>query len=122
MDAVKFLEELSRMCKQSFDCGDCKLDGLCFILGYLREHNHIKCENSVETVEIVEKWAKDHPKKTRQSKFLKHYPYARLIQEKCIDVAPCHVDTENYNSENGTCAKYGNCLECMKQYWMEEID
>ena len=31
-----------------------------------------------QTVEIVEKWSKEHPQETRLTQFLKHYPNAPL--------------------------------------------
>lgn len=78
MDAVKFLKEKKRMC-DSFDnyCTDCtgceiesKMSGM-HCAEYMEKYPE-------QTVEIVEKWSKEHPQETRLSRFLKYYPNAEL--------------------------------------------
>lgn len=78
MDAVKFLKEKKRMC-DSFDnyctdCTGCEIES---------KSSGMHCAEYMEkypeqTVEIVEKWSKEHPQETRLTQFLKHYPNAPL--------------------------------------------
>ena len=64
MDAVKFMKELKRMCSSYSACTeDCRLRGLVFENGgtcikYCFAHPE-------EAVEIVGKWSKEHPIKTK---------------------------------------------------------
>lgn len=77
MDAVEYLIEKRRA------TGNCNgACSQCIISSY---KNGIGCScNDLElrypekAVEIVEKWAAEHPKKTRQSEFLKMFPNARI--------------------------------------------
>lgn len=88
MDAVKFLKEKKRMC-DSFDnyctdCTGCEIES---------KSSGMHCAEYMEkypeqTVEIVEKWSKEHPQETRLSRFLKYYPNAPLdmygIPRACV--------------------------------------
>ena len=114
MDAVKFLKEKSRMCKNMDQtCKDCPLSSknnkyhkTCgYILKYYGE----------ESVAIVEKWSADHPAKRRQNEFLKMFPNVKF-SDGVIDIPPCLVDTKI--KEN--CGKLGPCLNCRKEYWLAE--
>lgn len=68
-------------------------------------------------MEIIEKWAAENPKKTRQSEFLKMFPNAPFIKnESVVDIAPCSIDTE-YKKE---CGHFNSCFECKKEYWLED--
>ena len=119
MDAVKFLKEEDRMCdkyKYSSDhtCSDCpchsKRNGTDEICISLRKTDPAKY------VEIVEKWSKEHPAKTRQSEFLKMFPNAQTLQNGALIVCPKLVDSEYEINCNGS------CIDCRKKYWLEEID
>lgn len=124
MDAIKFLEESVRMCKSFPLCEGCEmkeneLGFPCDISGSI-----MKYTNYEEVVDIVEKWAEEHPKRTRQSEFLKHYPDAQIGDNRVVNIPPCAVERHRF-------LKYGkmtcvtpekSCEECMEQYWMEEID
>lgn len=66
MDAVKFLEESRRMCQKYHECIGCP--AYCFT----DSCEFPSCAVSVvqytdasDAVAIVEKWAKEHPRKTR---------------------------------------------------------
>ena len=66
MDALKFVRETNRMCKSFGDsCEDCPANDVngCMV-DQLYE----------EIVPIVEKWAKQNPRKTRQDVFLEQWP------------------------------------------------
>lgn len=65
-------------------------------------------------------------KKTRQSEFLKLFPSAekRLIGDtEIIAITPCTL-VKKTNLEAGHCAPYNKnrCLECMKEYWLKEVE
>ena len=77
-----------------------------------------------ETVKIIEKWAKEHPIKTRQSEFLKMFPNAQIF-EGVLKIEPCELIDSKLNSEE--CHSYdefglSGCYECRKNYWAEEIE
>lgn len=111
MDAVEFLTEKRRMCDSSRDCCDCKLykpkTKCCFI-------DKTK-EDAEKAVEIVERWSKEHPRKTRASEFLKLFPNVKMSQSDCLPALnPCALDLE-YKE----CALV--CSECRRKFWTEEI-
>ena len=70
MDAAKFIEERSRMCKSVADeCTGCPAfniceDGLCCAFDIQ------STMDATDQVAIVERWSTAHPRKTRQSVFL----------------------------------------------------
>ena len=72
--------------------------------------------DNVGAVKFVEHWCTEHPAKTRQSEFLKHYPNAKIILG-CLDACPMDVfgDTEaNCNRQP--------CYECKKAFWLAEVE
>lgn len=74
MDAVKFIEESNRMC-ESFDpgCVGCPASNK---LGCVFDRG--SALDAAAQISIVEDWSAAHPRKTRQSVFLEHYPDASL--------------------------------------------
>lgn len=125
MDAVAYIKAYARMC-DSFDsknnitgkpCVGCPLDDIgrgC--------HMNDLTNNAEECVAAVEKWAKEHPVKTRQSEFLKRYPEAEIGDDGHPSVDPCQLHKEMANVEvhDGYCNKYG-CDECRRDFWLAEI-
>lgn len=115
MDAVEIMRTYSRMC-------DVEITEACIYCGlsYSANGTGEPCKefignNPEEAVEIVEKWAKEHPVKTRQSEFLKMFPNA-MIRDSYIDIKPCEVDTEVECPDRNTVS----CGECKQRYWHEE--
>lgn len=116
MDAVNFLKERARMCKANqtgeMTCENCaayKGVSQCYKLGEPKDPEKM--------VAIVEQWAAEHPAKTRQSEFLKHYPDARILAHGCLNVCPMNVfsDTDiNCNAQP--------CIECKKAFWLAEVE
>lgn len=110
MDAVEYLKTLRRMCNA--ECRECE---------YGKRRGFDPCmvwrnSHPEEAVSIAEKWAAEHPAKTRQSEFLKHYPNAKIILG-CLDACPMDVfgDTEaNCNRQP--------CYECKKEFWLTEVE
>ena len=69
-----------------------------------------------KAVEIVEKWAEEHPTRTRQSEFLKLIPNADTDKDGVLDVCPRSVERLfEIVCSNRTCS------ECRKEYWLVEI-
>ena len=75
MDAVLFLKEKDRMCRQLYThCSDCPLSPINNDSGY-------GCEAYVsqrpeEVVYVVEQWSKENPPKTKKDKFFEMFPNA----------------------------------------------
>lgn len=126
MDAVEFLEKHNRMCGALGDeCTD-KDGTLCPLLvaarkvgkgcyGYTKSH-------PAEAVEIVERWAKEHPKKTRQSKFLKVFPRVSMTADGIIAFCPDSMDSEFECPRKTRDNIDPICGECRREYWLEEVE
>ena len=121
MDAVEFLEEQYRMCEAlNSHCEECglsyannKTDHVCG--DFIKRHPE-------EAVAIVAKWAKDHPRKTRQSEFLKVFPNARIAVDGCIGgICPSDLDTEFVCPMQKRGSDFACCPECRRVYWHAEV-
>lgn len=117
MDAVKFLAERQRMCKAHDVCENCPLrkmhTGLCYNLCF---------KHPEEAVVAVEKWAEEHPRKTRQSVFLEQYPEANIGENGVLRVSPCMISASHRNA-HGSCATMNrDCADCREEYWMHEVE
>lgn len=128
MDAVEFLKEKDRMCRTILivggfvgRCDECEIGK--------RRTSGQTCDKYIvkhpeEAVEIVERWAKEHPRKTRQSEFLKIFPEAPIF-EGVLEIEPCKLVGSKLNTEE--CHSYdefglSGCYECRKKYWNEEVE
>ena len=112
MDAVEFVKTLSRMC--NCECYKCeiwkRLSGLESCTVWIETHPE-------EAVAIAEQWAAEHPVKTRQSEFLKHYPDARILAHGCLNTCPMDVF-----SDTGINCNAQPCFECKKAFWLAEVE
>ena len=117
MDAVKFVKTLGRMC--NVECIRCEF--------WKRRSSGESCtywqkNHPEEAVAIVEKWAKEHPVKTRQSEFLKQWPEALLDNNGIINVNPCWL-LKHYRGGAGDCTNWEKgCGECRREYWLAEVE
>jgi len=121
MDAVKFIEERNRMCK-SFgdDCAACPANDII----YRCKFSITVGDEAAKQVELLEEWSAAHPRKTRQSVFLEHYPDAPRDKDnlltacpKCLDAnVSCVVD------KNATVKKLKRCDVCRREFWMQEVE
>ena len=109
MDAVEFLKQFNRMCK-SYEEDGCKN---CPVYEYNCCENFNGQENDV--VQIVEKWAKEHPVKTRQSEFLKMWPDAEIGDDGLPSIAPCQLNVK-------LCKNREACDKCKRDFWLKEIE
>lgn len=122
MDAKEFIRTHKRMCKKyGDDCEGCiLLDKGC----YSTSTSIILPEDLDESVvDLVEKWSKDHPIKTRQSVFLEQYPDAIIGDDGFPYVAPCQLCDELIHGESiEDCENRGLCVECRLEFWMQEVE
>lgn len=121
MDAVKFVKTLGRMCNA--ECIRCEF--------WKRKSGGESCTSwqkthPEEAVAIVEKWAAEHPIKTRQSVFLEQYPEAKILKDGAIVICPLAVSAayREKREKDGSCAslRYGACDECRKAFWLAEVE
>lgn len=113
MTAIEYLKTKARMTnKCGIECYDCPLS---FSNNGIGESCRALERNYPEkAVEIVEKWAKEHPIKTRQSEFLKMFPNAKIGRDGCIEVCPMGLD------QRTKCDGSMSCVKCLKNFWLEE--
>lgn len=109
MEALEFLKEHKRMCKSYDGCCDCPLVSHCSISSTASDDDNKK------TVDVVEQWSKEHPRKTRQSVFLKQWPNA-ITNNGVIDILPCRID-QSLAECNGA-----DCSDCRREFWMQEVE
>ena len=116
MDAVEYVKQRKRMCDyyNHNNCSECPAFS-CEECGGL---------NGISTmVPIVEKWAKEHPVKTRQSEFLKQWPDAEISDDGLLAVAPCQLNVELLQCESqDDCEDRGVCDKCRRDFWLKEIE
>lgn len=120
MDAVKFIEELNRMCKSFGDrCTGCPALKAC--------ENVLCCVVSKEStldataqIAIVEEWSAAHPRKTRQSVFMEQYPNARPADDGMLTFCPKRFDF--HISCLAECHSLKKCSDCRREFWMQEVE
>ena len=114
MDAVEYVKQRERMCDYYSDCDKCPAKEV------------IGCANITkisQMVPIVEKWAKEHSVKTRQSEFLKQWPDAEIGYDGLPTVAPCQLNIELLQCESQKdCEDRGVCNKCRRDFWLKEVE
>nr|DAR00773.1 MAG TPA: YokU-like protein [Caudoviricetes sp.] len=121
MDAVEFIRGRERMCRTfNMRCRGCEIAD--------RMEGNESCNDYIkrcpaEAVAIVEKWSKEHPRKTRQSEFLKMFPEA-FVYQGSIDIEPCKIVKSKYDTEQCKLRKTRewSCENCREQFWHEEVE
>lgn len=106
MDAVKFIEERRRMYRATGKHAPT-----------LAEWIPVE-----DVVKEVEAWAAAHPRKTRQSVFLEQFPNVELDRNGIINISPCKVDPKQYPFNGKNCRKFQRCGECLREFWMQEVE
>ena len=123
MEAIKFFEELKRMCQAHTLCKTCPLKLKFYDCPYNKNFEDVTSasekEELIKIIEIVDKWSKENPRKTRQSEFLKMFPEASLRDGKVVDICPLSLDRKY---KTGDECSISSCLECMKDFWLKEIE
>lgn len=106
MDATEFVRNYKRMVKERG-----------FGLVLTSDNN-----TPEEIVAEAEKWAAEHPIKTRQSVFLEQYPETRIGDDGVLQIYPCSISASHRNAR-GNCATMGReCLDCRREFWMQEVE
>lgn len=112
MDTLEFLRERKRMCLLHKACGGCPLAGTsCSPISSTSD------EDFEKIIAIVEKWSKEHPRKTRQSAFLKMFPNADVDATGVLFISPCKID----KTLHGPLCK-PSCDGCRREFWMQEVE
>lgn len=115
MDAVEFIRERNRMCNQFSSCAECPANGV--ICGTIGETN-----DAERLVQIVEAWAKEHPRKTRQDEFLEQYPEARVDKDGILVICPAAIAKKKRDEYGGCASPTWNCPECRRRFWQHEVE
>ncbi len=107
MNAFEMLHEYGRLCDYQTGCDKCPLIEL-------GKYKLQSCQQTLryhteEAAEIIEKWAKEHPKKTRLQDFLEKHPNAITEEDGSPRVCCLHLRYV------GKCP--ANCDKC----WNEPI-
>ena len=124
MDAVVFLETRDRMCrshllgeKRGSMCKGCGLhDAMTWAMTTCHDLINMCPEKAVA---IVEQWAREHPRKTRQSEFLKVFPRANLGDDGMIKFCPQELDSNFLCPQRQLGGR--NCTNCRKDFWLAEV-
>lgn len=123
MDAVKFIEERTRMCESFGDrCTGCPASNAC-------NDNPCGCAvgqestlDATDQVAMVAEWSAAHPRKTRQSVFLGQYPDAMCSEDGVLAICPTALSSA-YRGIDGSCTNSKNrCIDCRRKFWMQEVE
>lgn len=117
MDALEFLMERRRMCDSCRHCEGCPLEGGKCVVSSVAPYEDYK-----RIIAAVEQWSKEHPRKTRQSVFLKQYPEAEIDANGVVGLCPMSISAA-YRDSNGECNNPEQiCRDCRREFWMQEVE
>jgi len=105
MDAVKFIEERRRMYKVTGKHLPTLAEGI----------------PAEDVVKEVEAWSIAHPRKTRQSVFLKMFPNVILNDKGQPGFCPRTLDTA-YHPVGDCVLDVDICQRCKDKFWMQEVE
>lgn len=115
--------DYARICNNISECNDCPLgtkkNGEGIACSYLMRKTPDKAN------EIILKWIKEHPVKTRQDKFLEMFPNAQISSDGVIEIMPCAIEKNKHITSNSSCTVahgFNNCDECRKKFWLAEVE
>lgn len=107
MDALEFIKAIKQMLSAGANNST--------VQKYISAYKKNDCEGMVKA---AEQWAAEHPAKTRQSEFLKLFPYARVKKANGLPiVSPCDLDVKLAGKCEGI-----PCQECWKKFWLAEVE
>ena len=110
MDALEFLKERRRMCDSHRWCKGCPLeDGKCVVSDVAPDEDYKRI------IAAVERWSKEHPRKTKQSVFLEQWPNCPMGDDGVIGMCPRNVN------KMYVCGSVG-CADCRREFWMQEVE
>jgi hypothetical protein len=108
MDAVKFVEERRRMFAVTGENPKYSL------------FNMSTCAEDV--VKEVEEWSAAHPRKTRQSVLLEHWPEADIDEYGVLRCCPSFISPDYRESEWRCRHPEKRCKDCRREFWMQEVE
>lgn len=121
MDAVEFLKEKSRMCNTFNLCDGGGYKETCELYKEGLTCADYTNDYPEKAVEIVERWAKEHPRKTRQSELLKLFPRVEKAADGMVAFCPEDMDSKFVCPiKNG--GYRDQCIGCREKYWLEEVE
>ena len=107
------------MCSSFSGCKECEIDHSACNIGCTNK----SIEDDEKIIKIVEKWAAEHPLRTRQSEFLKMFPNASLDTNDVLAVQPCCIDSSYGNDRiKANCCIGKTCVVCRREYWLAELE
>lgn len=124
MEAKIFIKSVHRLCNyysedREKNCPACPLySGKIGHGCYWFDISNYDVQKSEEIIDIVEKWVKEHPSKTRQDEFMEKYAGVAINEAGFCVILPCYIDKDEYGEQN--CC--GDCYECGRKYWLEETE
>lgn len=118
MDALEFISELKRMC-DSYKCcslSPCPLykDG---IFKYCQPQGIYTDKDIEHVLEIVEKWSKEHPKRTYLSVLLEKFPKTVLNEFGIPSFCPSYLGFKEF--QDTRCGEYEGCENCWNKEYKE---
>ena len=117
MDALEFLKESGRMCDSHRWCKGCPLeDGKCVVSDVAPDEDYKRI------IAAVERWSKEHPRKTRQSVFLEQYPEARIDVNGVVGLCPTYISAAHGDSHRNCNHPERLCKDCRREFWMQEVE
>lgn len=103
--------DYARMCKSQEDCTKCPM-------AETISRCHLFIEKHPDKAnEIILKWCEEHPVETRQDKFLKMFPNAKIDNLGISILCPQWVSKDSKCNLQTLC-----CDECRREYWLAEVD
>lgn len=121
MDAVEFLKEKSRMCNTFNLCDGGGYKETCELYKEGLTCADYTNDYPEKAVEIVERWAKEHPRKTRQNGFLKLFPRVEKAADGMVAFCPEDMDSKFVCPiKNG--GYRDQCIGCREKYWLAEVE
>lgn len=117
MDAVRFIKERNRMCESFGDrCTGCPAsNGGCAV-------GQESTLDATDQVAMVEDWSAAHPRKTRQSVFLEQWPEAVIDERGEVWICPRYFSASYRDSEMLCSHPERVCADCMREFWMQEVE
>lgn len=125
MDAVKFFEELKRMCENNPSCTGCPalLEDVPVLICKLKDtpedYGMLRIN---KLVSFIEKWSADHPQKTRAQDFYEKHPNAPKINGYPIilPISMGYCGEYGYNTEFCTLCPHFNLED--KECWEMPVE
>ena len=111
MGALEFLKEWRRICKKEIECYKCPISNIC--MNSMDGRDDKELENAIQA---IERWSKEHPKKTYKDVFLEVFPSAPTREDGTPKA--CVIDVFGENSVD--CKTSGYCGWCWDRECKED--